>query len=393
MNPSAAVLTLPRPRLIPERIESGADFIEAACALGRPHLRSTLDRHASLDPEEQFAAVMQLVGDEWDRTRRAWAEEDGTLTPARFVFLTEEQVQAQEAPAQLLDGILTVGGLAALVGPSGEGKTFLVLKFARELAEQGRTVLYVASEGAYSLSPRLKALRSVHAPREAPLPLYVVPQPVNLMDAGEIAVFLEEVKQSLPEPPAWIVFDTLAQSMVGGDENLARDMGVVVQNCNRVRELTGSAVLLVHHTGHGMDRERGSTALRAGVDTMALLKKDEEGVLVLSCLKQKDMAPFDPMRYELVPVGLSCVIGPSSGIGPSLSEAAVAVLRSLDRSSMGDGLTSTDWEAAFGGPRSTFMLHRKRLYDLGYVVRDKPGRGARYSVSPFGSDALRGEGP
>jgi len=320
------------------------------------------------------------------------SEERKAETPKiRFRFLTEEEVQNQEPPEQLLDDILTVGGLAALVGPSGEGKTFLVLKWAREIAEEGHTVVYVAAEGAYSIGPRLKALRLAHDPGETPLPLYVVPQPVNLMDAADVAVFLGEIEDALPDPPSWIVFDTLAQSMVGGDENLARDMGVVIQNCNRIRE-KGAAVLLVHHTGHGMDRERGSTALRAGVDTMAMLRKDEEEVLVLSCLKQKDMVPFDVAKYELTPVGSSCVIGPSSGIGPTLSEAGLAVLRSLDRSNMGDGLTSTDWEAAYGGARSTFMLHRKRLYDAGYVMCDKPGRGARYSVSPLGQEALKGEG-
>ena len=242
----------------------------------------------------------------------------GGRTP-RFRFLTDEEVLSQKPPGQLVTEIFTKGGLGALIGPSGDGKTFLVIDWLVSVAHSGAwiggrraesgLVVLVAAEGSYSLGPRVRACKEL-CEAEGSIPLHTVPQPVNLMDAGEVAVFLAELEEALRELPAWIVFDTLAQSMVGGDENTAKDMGVVIQNCNRIRQATGSAVLLVHHTGHNSERERGSTALRAGVDTMLMLKKNEEGVLVFSCLKQKDMAAFSPIRLQLNETSGSLTIGP-----------------------------------------------------------------------------------
>jgi hypothetical protein len=36
--------------------------------------------------------------------------------------------------------------------------------------------------------------------------------------------------------PALVVFDTLARSMVGGDENSARDMGQLIDGAEHVRQ-------------------------------------------------------------------------------------------------------------------------------------------------------------
>ena len=349
-------------------------------------------------PKKNLAGLVAILSP--NGTQGPSVAPDSELEP-RFRFITDEEVFAEKPPGQLIDGILTQGGLSALVGPSGDGKTFLVTDWLYSIAQVGAwigerrvqtgTAVLVAAEGSYSLGPRFRAWRSL-CEVEGPIPFYIVPQPVNLMEAGEVTLFLDELPDALPIAPDLLVFDTLAQSMVGVDENTAKDMGIVIQNCNRIRESTGVALLLVHHTGHNMDRKRGSTALRAGVDTMLMLKRDEDAVLVLSCLKQKDMAAFEPIRLQLNQQGDSMVVGPSSGIGPTLSDTSLAVLHALDRSNMGDGLTSTDWEAAFTGPRSTFMLHRKRLWEESYVTRDKAGRGARYSLTPSGRTALDGEG-
>ena len=290
-------------------------------------------------PKENLAGVVAILSPNGRPSVAPDPEREGH--GPRFRFITDEEVFAEKPPGQLIDGILTQGGLAALVGPSGDGKTFLAIDWAYSIAHVGAwigerrthtgTAVLVAAEGSYSIGPRFRAWRSL-CEVEGPIPFYVVPQPVNLVDSGEVTVFLAELRDALPTAPDFIVFDTLAQSMVGGDENTAKDMGIVIENCNRIRESTGSAVLLVHHTGHNMDRERGSTALRAGVDTMLMLKRDEDAALLLSCLKQKDMAAFEPIRLQLNKHGDSMVVGPSTGIGPTLSDTGLAVLRVLDRS-------------------------------------------------------------
>ena len=54
------------------------------------------------------------------------------------------------------------------------------------------------------------------------------------MNSGEVDVFLREIRDALPMAPDFIVFDTLAQSMVGGDENTAVPVCVcgVRRNCS-----------------------------------------------------------------------------------------------------------------------------------------------------------------
>jgi hypothetical protein len=103
--------------------------------------------------------------------------------------------------------------------------------------------------------------------------------------------------------------------------------------------------------------------------------------------------PLGALAALVGPFGGSLVLGPNSGIGLSLPNAGLSVLRSLAKSDMGDGLLSSEWESAFGGNRSTYMIYRKRLCDGSYVTRSKPGRGARYSVTTRGELALKGVSP
>ena len=96
-----------------------------------------------------------------------------------------------------------------------------------------------------------------------------LPEAVNLLDGVQV----ERVKHTLaelPEPPALLVVDTMARTMVGGDENSARDVGLFIA------ALDGQSVgtrLVVHHAGKGGD-ERGSSALRGAADVIARVERE-----------------------------------------------------------------------------------------------------------------------
>ena len=55
-------------------------------------------------------------------------------------------------------------------------------------------------------------------------------------------------------PVRMIVVDTLARAMPGSDENGAKDMGLVVEQCDRLRDAFQCLTLLVHHTGKDLIR-------------------------------------------------------------------------------------------------------------------------------------------
>ena len=103
--------------------------------------------------------------------------------------------------------------------------------------------------------------------------------------------------------PVLIVLDTLARCFVGGEENSARDSGLLIAAASTIQRQTEAAVLLVHHTGKtNLDIERGSSALRDAADVMIRQKKDLSGLIRVSNDKQKDADEFPPVSCRLCEV-------------------------------------------------------------------------------------------
>jgi hypothetical protein len=69
----------------------------------------------------------------------------------------------------------------------------------------------------------------------------------------------------------------------------------------RFRALWGCAVMLVHHTGHAAtERPRGSSAIRANVDYLLSVYRDEKEMMAtLGCVKQKDGDLFRDAVFKL----------------------------------------------------------------------------------------------
>jgi RecA-family ATPase len=103
----------------------------------------------------------------------------------------------------------------------------------------------------------------------------------------------------------------LARALVGGDENSAQDVGLAINVCDRVRDLTGAATLLVHHTSAEGSKTRGSTALPGASDAMIKMTKDDiQHVISLACTKMKDGEPFKTQFFTLEQYGHSAALLP-----------------------------------------------------------------------------------
>lgn len=261
--------------------------------------------------------------------------------PARRV-LSVEELLARPGPRPLVDGILNAGETAMLYGQTGAGKTFVALDLCVAVATgqpfagcstRMQRVVYVAAEGVGGLGKRLQALRSQRGPAHN---LLIDRDAVNLMSAPEVD---HAIKRWWSDRPGLIVLDTLACSMVGGDENLARDIATVIASINRIRTALNATVLVVHHTGKSSAAvERGSSALRSGLDTVMLVKKTGAGVS-LAAEKQRNMEPFPPLDLTLVRHDESLVIKVVTGqpsparasTSNDLREAAEKALMSLSQ--------------------------------------------------------------
>lgn len=220
-------------------------------------------------------------------------------------------------------GVLT-NGFSVLYGPSGSYKTFVALSMALTLAAQidtlkwvdkyptkTATVIYISGEGAGGISQRRTAW-NLYTRVRRPLNWYLIPFPVSLLSREHTIALQSDVYAT---GARLIVVDTLARSLVGGDENSAQDMGAAIANLDRIRHETGCAVLVVHHTGVEQSRPRGSTALFAAADTVIECTAEGEQV-TLRCRKQKDASEFLPIALRARVHGPSVALEPTTYVTP-----------------------------------------------------------------------------
>jgi len=84
--------------------------------------------------------------------------------------------------------------------------------------------------------------------------------------------------------------------MVGGEENSAKDFGLFIAGVDRIRRVTGAAVLLIHHCGKD-GKTRGSTALPGALDVHMLADADGD-FMTITCDKMKDAERFAPIALR-----------------------------------------------------------------------------------------------
>lgn len=335
------------------------------------------------DADLDLAEIGLRATDQLERLR-------STLPAGRYQLLTDDDLEALPPPVWLIDGIMPAGGLIVPYGAPGSWKTFGAIDWGlcvstgfRWMGREVRRgpVIYIAAEGASGLGARVRAWKD-HRRFIGRTDLHVIAEPVNLLEAGDVANLLQAIQRDLTEPPALVIFDTLARCMIGGDENNTADMGVAVENAGRIQRTTGAAVMLVHHTRKGEEVERGNSSLRGAADTMILFRADDDTVEI-KANKQKDGPEFSPIRVVLESVGESCVVVPDRG-GRSgtvrVTEFDTMILAILTEIDLGDGVTSTAWMKAADVQEKSFYRSRKRLIDNGLVEANGKGRGAKFSA-------------
>jgi RecA-family ATPase len=169
--------------------------------------------------------------------------------------------------------------LVVLYGPSGAAKSFLALDWALTVqtghkwlthqTTQGST-LYIVGEGMEGMKMRCDAWMLQHQLTD-PTESSFIPNAVQLCSEKEVAALLNSVPEHM-NPPALVIFDTLARCTVGSDENSATEMGRVVAAADKIRAQWDSTVVIVHHISKN-GGERGSSALRGAADTMIEVTK------------------------------------------------------------------------------------------------------------------------
>ena len=226
-------------------------------------------------------------------------------------------------PPQLVRSVIVSGSLMVVYGASNSGKTFFVLDLAlhvsygkpwRGFRTTPGLVLYVAGEGASSVRTRVAAFRREHPEWPADLPFAVIPQAVNMLNPESMVGLLAVIREAEAQAGCkvgLVIIDTLARSMPGGDENAPKDMGLAVATADALRQETGAAVLLVHHTGKDLERgSRGHSSLKAAIDTEIEVASEKDH-RVAKVTKQRDLDTGLKMAFSLkiVEVGFDSETG------------------------------------------------------------------------------------
>jgi hypothetical protein len=235
-------------------------------------------------------------------------------------LLTAGQLVTMPPPRWLIDDLLGASTLAVLYGKPGSGKSFLALDWALCVAAgmpwNGRevrsgTVLYVAAEGVGGLGIRVRAWTETFRVNLDKIDcIRFFPTAINLLDPARRQGLVE---MSLALEPTFVIIDTLARSMVGGDENSTRDVGLAIDAADHVKTVTGATVLVVHHTSKGGETYRGSSSIEGAADTMILVEA-EGANLTVKCEKAKDAEQFQSIKLTRSVVTLrgqmttSCVL-------------------------------------------------------------------------------------
>ncbi len=253
----------------------------------------------------------------------AQMQQNGKLNGNKYVYRKNQGfdiVWARDIETDLSDdyiikGVFGGGAMSVVYGESNSGKTFFVIDLAMHVATgkpwrdrkvKRGIVMYVASEGPKGVEKRVKAYIDSVKPIDAPK-LLVVRDSVNLLskegDTARIIELCREIEEKYEEPVSMVVFDTLARSMAGGNENSFEDMSAVVGHGDAIRNTTGAHVLFVHHSGKDAAKgARGHSSLRAATDSeIEVFASKHNGVKshTASVTKQRDYENGDEFFFTL----------------------------------------------------------------------------------------------
>lgn len=244
--------------------------------------------------------------------------ETGEIAPERPLFTKVSDLLGDLKPVQwLIEGYLETDALSMVFGPSGGGKSFTVVDMACCVAtgtawhgmpvRQG-AVFYIAGEGHNGLARRFKAwtkARGIEITDQTPI--FKSNRAVMMLDADAATSLSQEVERLAQETghtPALVIVDTLARNFGDGDENKQADANMFIEHLDEyIRRRWQCNVMTVHHSGHDMDRARGSSAFKGAMD-QEIWVKGQNGLIELQVTKMKDAEIPANRRFKITQTGL-----------------------------------------------------------------------------------------
>ena len=242
-----------------------------------------------------LAGLLMPVKDDW-----LIPADDFCAQPSPISWLVKRWIQSQ--------------ALVMVHGPSGGGKTFVVLDWCLRIASgtedwaghkvrQGN-VVYLAGEGHHGLRGRVAAWKHHH--KAGKLAMWLSKDGCDLNTPTGYLKVVEQVRM-LKYRPSVIVVDTLHR-FLSGDENSAQDAKTMLDACNALMQEFDCSVILVHHTGvsdEAQHRARGSSAWRGALDIeISIIPGKDDQPMQIVQRKSKDAEMAEPVFVQLHTVAI-----------------------------------------------------------------------------------------
>lgn len=229
--------------------------------------------------------------------------------PADDWLVPADDFSEQPAPIKwLIKHWLQADAMVMVHGPSGGGKTFVVLDMVLAISSRGAiaewfghrvkpgSVVYLAGEGHHGLRGRVAAWKQARGVTS--LDMWLSRHGLDLNTPQGYQKTADAIR-ALPNRPAVIVVDTLHR-FLAGDENSAQDAKTMLDACSALMQEFSASVILVHHTGVSVEaqhRARGSSAWKGALDIEISIVPGE--TIEILQRKSKDAEEAAPIWVEL----------------------------------------------------------------------------------------------
>jgi phage/plasmid primase-like uncharacterized protein len=225
-------------------------------------------------------------------------------------LIPADEFSAQPSPISwLVKRWIQDQALVMVHGPSGGGKTFVVLDWCLRIASSTPDwcgnkvrpghVVYLAGEGHHGLKGRIAAWKHHH--KSGKLNMWLSKHGCDLNTPAGYLKVVEHIRM-LPETPKVVVVDTLHR-FLAGDENSAQDAKTMLDACANLMMEFNCTVILVHHTGvsdEAQHRARGSSAWRGALDIeISVIPGKDNQPMQLVQRKSKDAEMAEPIHLNL----------------------------------------------------------------------------------------------
>jgi hypothetical protein len=232
-------------------------------------------------------------------------------TSPRFTLLGIDDLAALPTADYLIKGVLPSSGIAAIFGPSGSGKTFVALDLLMAIACQSdwfgykvknAPVTYIGLEGKSGINNRIKAWQLKN--NLSPSNFKVILNRLDLRKLADVDALAAAIRGASMAAGV-VVIDTLNQATPGADENSSVDMGIAISHLQRLQELLGGLVLIIHHTGKNTAQGlRGHSSLKAALDANIEVIGGDKKAIVLEKVKDGEDGQSHPFRLVAHTLGV-----------------------------------------------------------------------------------------